>query len=330
MNKFFFFLSITFFFLFFTCKKEKQPFTIDGLIFGTSYQIKYFNSTKDIQKSQKNLSTKIIKKLNHLNDIFSTYNYNSELSKVNSSSNLNTPIKISFELYEVLFLAKKIFYLSEGFFDVTIHPLIKLWGFEKKKAKIPKKQEIAEIKKNVDGGAYLLEKNNNSYWLIKKKQISIDLSSIAKGYAVDQIKELLLKENITNFLIEIGGEMFASGKKKKKKWRVGIIHPNKKKIAKIIAIQKQAMATSGDYENFFIKNNTRYSHVINPKTGYPIQTSLRSVTVIAKNCVMADALATALFSMGNKAFKFAKKNNISGFFIYEKKNKYSYFSTLKK
>ena len=316
---FFFFLFVI---LLFSCR-EASLITLRGFIFGTSYQIKYIADNPNLQKE---ISQKITKELTQLNDIFSTYTKNSELSKINAFSNLHRKIKISSKLYEVLFLAKQIFHFTDGFFDVTVHPLIQLWGFEKKKFIFPSKQKLKEVKKKVDGNAYVLQRKLNDSWFIKKKNISIDLSSIAKGYAVDKIKELLHKEKITNCLIEIGGEMFASGRKLSQKWQVGIVHPNKKEIAKVVSLQNRGMATSGNYENFFITNKILYSHILNPKTGYPIKTSLCSVTVFAESCMLADALATALLAMGNNAFSFAKKNNLSVFCVFEKEGKYQYFS----
>lgn len=340
-KKSFVFLFLILIFFFSSCQKQKQEvITINGTIFATTYQIKYLkdrikNNQKDNEKNRQKISSKIKKELDKINNIFSTYISDSELSKINNFTNLDKEVEISKSLYQVLFLAKKIFKSTDGFFDVTVHPFIKLWGFEKKQFLFPPKKKIDFIKKNIDGAAYTLRKNKQKYSLLKSKQISIDLSAIAKGYAVDQIKSLLIENNINNFLIEIGGEMFANGLKNNSKWKVGIIHPNKQELAKVISLKNRGMATSGDYENFFITNNIRYSHILNPKTGYPIKTSLRSVTVVADSCMEADALATALLAMGDNAFFFAKKHKIKAFFIYqteekdkqEDKKKYQYLST---
>lgn len=337
-KKSFIFLFLILIFFFSSCQKQKQEvIIINGTIFGTTYQIKYLkdevkNNKEDNKKNRQKISSKINKKLNKINNIFSTYINDSELSKINNFTNLNKEIEISKSLYQVLFLAKEIFKSTDGFFDVTVHPLIKLWGFEKKQFLFPQKEQIDSTKKNIDGGAYTLLKNNQKYSLLKSKQISIDLSAIAKGYAVDQVKDLLIEYNINDFLIEIGGEMFAKGLKNNNKWKVGIIHPNKQELAKVISLKNQGMATSGDYENFFVTNNIRYSHILNPKTGYPVKTSLCSVTVVADSCMEADALATTLLAMGDDAFLFAEKNKIKAFFVYQSEGKaqekYKYLSTL--
>ena len=281
-SNFFLYLNIL---LFFSCHNNNE-FVITGLTMGTTYTVKINTS---ITTNPDEIKSEIDSILVGLNNIFSTYDINSEISLINSSNSKRN--KISDELSRVL--SKSLFYaeLSNGFYDPTVYPLIELWGFSSTNTFLkPSHEEIMNIKKNISYKEIsileqtLYRSNINSY---------IDLSSIAKGYAVDTIFELLISKGYDNLMIDIGGELRClSGKDNP--WIVGISNPTKSGVYLETKIDDFSIATSGTYNNFTVYDGVEYSHIINPKTGYPINNSILSCTVLSKHCVDADALATIL------------------------------------
>jgi thiamine biosynthesis lipoprotein len=178
--------------------------------------------------------------------------------------------------------------------------LVNLWGFGSapRKATFP---DAKEVNNRLEDVGYQYIQISRAPNLIKKKApVTLDFGSIAKGYAVDEVAKLLKDSGIEDFLVEIGGEVFASGSRKDgSPWRVGIVMPKieaskKNKLHSVVSLSKKAMATSGDYRNFFEKDGIRYSHIIDPRTGYPVKSFVVSATVLADDCLMADGLATAL------------------------------------
>jgi thiamine biosynthesis lipoprotein len=197
---------------------------------------------------------------------------------------------------------RQLFELSEGAWDATVDPLVHLWGFGPKQRSegIPGQPQIAEALESVGFaqikiGDRRLEKT--------RPDVTLDLGSIAKGYGVDQVAALLQNRGFKHFLVEIGGEVYAEGSRKDgAPWRVGINRPLKDAprdaVYRVVALSGRAMATSGDYRNFIEINGKRYSHVIDPRTGYPVANGVVSATVLADKCTFADGLATALMVMG--------------------------------
>ena len=217
---------------------------------------------------------------------------------INFSNSLDSNL-ISDDLFKVISHANTISKTTNGAFDITVGPLVNLWGFgpNKSENKIPSNEEIELIKKNIGYKKIYLNKETTS---IKKlhPDLYVDLSGIAKGFAVDKIALYLNSYNLENYLVEIGGELIAKGTNEDNEvWQIGIENPNNN-LAKIIGLKDIAMATSGDYRNYFEKNGVRYSHTINPNTGKPIKHKLASVTVLDKTAMNADALATAFMVLG--------------------------------
>lgn len=291
-----------------------------GTTMGTTYSVKFV--------SNKDLNTEKIKKevddlLVEINRQMSTYIPDSEISQFNNHNSFE-PFKISEGFYRVVARGLKFSYLTWGLFDPTVSPLVNLWGFghEGRKEDFPTAEEIHEAQKKVGYKKIVLEKGNQ----VKKTQgdVTLNLSAIAKGYGVDEVAYLL--SNYTqHFLVEIGGEVKASGLKdpyNKKTWKVGIEKPNyeqKTVLLKAIDIVDQCVASSGDYRNFYKKNGQKISHTINPKTGYPAEVPVVAVTVIAKDCMDADALATALMVGGeNLLFSMPPLKGVSGFLLVSK------------
>ncbi|MBF0397039.1 MAG: FAD:protein FMN transferase, partial [Desulfobacterales bacterium] len=211
---------------------------------------------------------------------------------------------VSDDFFNVIISAKEVYELTKGAWDGTINPFMKIWRFHDLKniKKIPEKELIAQTLMQV--GFDKIEISKEKYLRKKNPAITIDLASIAKGYAVDAVSSLIIKETKSNdFLVEIGGEVFASGfRKDGKKWRVGINTPDNNasydSVYKIVTLHDMAMATSGNYRNFFELDGKKYTHIIDPKTGYPIDNGVVSVSVIAKNCTLADGLATGIMVLG--------------------------------
>ena len=272
---------------------------ISGLTMGTTYSVKITNDNKTVNK--KNMRNDIEKILSEINQSMSTYIEKSELSKINysKSSDWHT---LSDDLFTVIEHANNISKKTNGAFDITIGPLVNLWGFgpNKSENKIPSTESIELVKKDIGYRKILLNKSQKKISKLVP-DLYLDLSGIAKGFAVDKIARHLEKKNLENYLIEIGGELLANGINNDKMiWQIGIENPNvrDKQVKRIIQLKNMAMATSGDYKNYFEENGVRYSHTIDPVTGKPIKHKLVSVTVLDSTALNADALATAFMVMG--------------------------------
>ncbi len=297
-------------FLFLTSCADNDVSVISGKTMGTTYMVKAVNSTVS--------KTTIDNRLWQINNTFSTWDSASELSKLNNAP-VNKWIDISNDLYLVLAQAKKINQQTQGFFDPGIGKLIDLWGFGAVSSSIkPTRKAIEESKIEASIDNLVLDNNK----VKKLKDISINLSAIAKGYGVDEIARLLADNGVDSFMIEIGGEVFAKGSNLDSNWVVGIEMPNNQTpIA--IKLKNDAVASSGDYRNYFIWEGKKYMHIINPNTGLPAETDLSSVSVINSKTMLADAYATAMMAMGSeKAQRLANKLNLKTIMILNKEHSY--------
>jgi len=288
-------------FLFISCGVKKE-ILISGETMGTTYHIRIVSW---FYQSHADLKAKIEARLDEINQSMSTYMKESEISRFNEFQNPDEKFFISDDFYQVMKVANTIYHLTEGAWDGTVKPLVDLWGFGSTggKKQIPTLDEID--KRLLDIGFDKIEISDKKYLVKKEASISLDLSSIAKGYAVDAIARLIQKKRIKDFLVEIGGEVYASGKKKDgSHWRIGINNPRKNasldQVYKIVKLSDMAMATSGDYRNFFEIDGRRYAHVLNPKSGYPVENGVVSVSIVAATCAFADGLATAIVVLGRE------------------------------
>ncbi len=320
-NKFsFFFLILTVCINFFSCSQEKNyNAQLKGNTMGTYYIIDMINVPKKlkIKKIEKEVQYTLAK----ANKILSNWDKNSEISIINKF-NKTKPIKISNELIEVFKTANNINSNTNGFFDITLDPVIDLWGFGYKSKQIKTVPTEKQIKNTLTlvGQRSLLNINYDNKELRKKnKNLKINLSSIGKGFGIDLIGRKLDQLGVKNYLINIGGDILTKGYNKKRgNWIIGIENPNLdvKLIKEIVNITNKGLATSGDYKNFFTENGKRYSHIINPKTGKPITHNTKSVTVIHDNAIKADGWATAFLAIGRvEGLKIAKKEKIAVLFI---------------
>ena len=277
----------------------KREHLIQGRTMGTTYHIKIVT---DYFQSVSGLKEKIEKRLVDINASMSTYQKNSEISRFNKFNQTGRQFKISEDFYHVMKTAQAIYRLSDGAWDGTVNPLVDLWGFGRggSKNEIPSEGEVLALLSDIGFDNIVIQ--DPGYLLKKHASVTLDLSSIAKGYGVDQVADTIRKDGFQNYLVEIGGEVFASGTNKDGKfWRIGINRPQPDAafddVYKVVDLQNKAFATSGDYRNFFVADGIRYSHIIDPRTGYPISNGVVSVTIIADTCTFADGLATAIMVM---------------------------------
>ena len=257
----------------------------------------------DISKDTSGLKEKIDNRLQTINQSMSTYLPDSEISRFNAIQDTREKLAVSDDFLQVMLAARDIYEKTGGAWDGTIKPLVNLWGFgnTRQTHQVP---DEAEIKKQMCWiGFQHIDIFPEGYLQKKKSTITLDLASIAKGYAVDQVSGLLQTSGMENFLVEIGGEVFASGYRKDgKSWRVGINQPSTSAssadVYQVVPLHNRAMATSGDYRNYFEAGGRRFSHIIDPRTGYPVNNNVVSVSIVADNCMFADGLATAIMVMG--------------------------------
>lgn len=297
-----------------------------GESMGTTYNIVVIAPKSDTSKINK-----IIK--HHLDDIeekMSTYLDESEISKFNDLE-ANSWFTFSPITFDVIQKGQEISKLTDGAFDITVQPLVNLWGFgpNNKPEKIPYPDEIDSVYAIV--GYEGLELNNETFEVNKRQFREIDLSAIAKGYAVDLVADQLTLAGFDRYLVEVGGEMRFSGLKlNDDKWRVAVEKPdsNSREIYQYIEITDGGIATSGDYRNYDEIDGLRVSHTIDPASGYPVEHNLVSVTVLDKSTARADALATAFMVMGaQKAQKLAQLHNIPVLLIEKQQQGFSDWSS---
>ena len=262
----------------------------EGFVFGTVYHITYESST--------NYKEDIEAELKKVDQSLSPFNKTSIISRINR----NEKVLVDSMFHDVFTLAEHISKETDGAFDITVAPLVNLWGFGFKKGINPSQNTIDSIRAFI---GYKTVKLCNKQVIKVYPKTMLDCSAIAKGYGSDVVAKFLKAKGIKNFMVEIGGEVVVSGiSDKQKPWHIGINKPTddslntSNELQDILEVSDIAMATSGNYRNFYYKNGKKYAHTIDPKTGYPVQHSILSATVLAKNCATADAYATSFMVMG--------------------------------
>lgn len=297
------------------CEKSVELVHLSGPTMGTTYNIKYTQQAGIPDSSH--LQTEIDRLLEQVNDQMSTYRVDSELSRFNQYQG-SDPFQVSEQTATVVKEAIRLNLLTLGALDVTVGPLVNLWGFgpEARRDTVPTEQELAERKAKTGieylsvSGDFLSKTLPNLY---------VDLSTIAKGWGVDVVADFIESQGIENYMVEVGGEMRLKGRNAQGiPWRIAIEKPSvqERSVQEIIEPGDMAIATSGDYRNYFERDGMRYSHIINPKTGYPIDNKVVSVTVLDKSSMTADGLSTGLMVLGEeKAMAVAELNQIPVFMI---------------
>jgi thiamine biosynthesis lipoprotein len=237
-------------------------------------------------------------RISELDNMLSIFNDSSAVSEINKD-NTKQIITVNPELFLLIKRAKEYYMLTQGAFDITVAPLTEEYGFGENVKGPPDSQAISNILGYI--GLDKIELNEEKGALIfKDPRVQIDFGGLAKGYAVDEATKIFKANNIKNALINIGGDLYCLGSNLGgEKYSIGIKNPDdKEEIMAILRITDRAVATSGSYENFFVYNDEMYSHIIDPRSGYPASNNLRSVTIIADDCTTADAIATAVFVLG--------------------------------
>ena len=226
----------------------------------------------------------------------------------------------------LLQLSQTIHQATNGAFDITVAPLVNAWGFGFKHQQLPNQQQVDSLRKFM-GMQYISVNHVDGKTIVSTKHphLMLDFSAIAKGYGSDVVADLMKRHGIKNYMIEIGGEIVASGLNEKRlPWKIGVTKPNDNKteeneeLQTVLNITNKAMATSGNYRNFYYRGKKKFAHTIDPRTGYPVQHSLLSATVIANSCAEADAYATAFMVMGVERAKEVLKQHqeLMAYFIY--------------
>ena len=272
-------------------RQQSTPYQHDrGMVFGTVYHITY-QSSKSLQKD-------IEAELAKVDASLSPFNERSIITAVNE--NRDTVVNKMFS--DVFALAMKISDSTNGAFDITVAPLVNAWGFGFKGGAMPSRHQVDSLKALV---GYHKVSLTNGRVSKTDPRIMLDCSSIAKGYGCDVVAKFLSAKGIDNYMVEIGGEIVTRGiSEKRLPWKIGVTKPTddslnvNQEIQTIINVTDKAMATSGNYRNFYYKNGRKFAHTIDPSTGYPVQHNILSSTVIADDCATADAYATAFMVMG--------------------------------
>ena len=272
-----------------------------GMVFGTTYSITY--------QADSSLHTSIKKELQKVDEALSPFNKQSVITAVNENRNMT----VNKMFADVFLMAEKISEDTDGAFDITVAPLVNAWGFGLKSGKHPSHHDIDSLKTII---GYKKVSLNDLRVTKTDPRVMLDCSSIAKGYGSDAVAAMLERHGVKNYMVEIGGEIVTKGiSQKRMPWKIGVTKPIddslslSQEIQCIINVTDKAMATSGNYRNFYYHGGKKYAHTIDPKTGYPVQHSILSATVIANNCATADAYATAFMVMGmEKAQKLLERH----------------------
>ena len=288
---------IVFLALFITYDSNSQSiFSKKALLMGSDFEI----TIVEKNESQANyLLDLAIEEISRIEKLISSWNKSSQTSQINLNAGIR-PIKVDKELFDLISRSLKVSGLSQGAFDISYASLDKVWYFDKEMLKVPSKEEIKKSVSKVGFGNIILDKKKQTVFL-KKKGMKIGFGAIGKGYAADMAKFLLLKNNVKSGIINASGDLTAwGGKPSGEDWMVAIVNPlDKDKIFSWLPIKNKAVVTSGNYERFINFNGKMYSHIIDPRTGYPSEGVL-SVTIFAEQAELADALATSVYVLGEE------------------------------
>ncbi len=323
-------LILTTLFALTACKPEPKQIAFEGKTMGTTYHIKYIDdgSVKNLPKAEE-VQAQLDQLLKTVNDEMSTYQKDSQITQFNQSREVNVPFSVSTDFAKVVEEAIRLNKVTEGALDVTVGPLVNLWGFgpDKRLNKVPSAEQIAERAARVGiekiSVAFGDNDRKNGKGLLTKKvpELYLDLSAIAKGFGVDKLAEHLEKLGLANYLVEIGGELRGKGNNLQgQAWKIAIEQPTfaQGQAAQItVPLHNLGMATSGNYRNYFEdEQGNRLSHIIDPKALAPVRHNLASITVLAPTTMTADGLSTGLFVLGaEKALEVAEREKLPVFLI---------------
>ena len=305
--------------------KPIEPLRITGSTMGTTWSLVLPDS---LGRDAAEIKAEFDAELADVNRVMSTYDSDSVLSRFNTQHSADW-FPVDDSLVHLVDVARGLSELSEGAYDVTVGPVVNAWGFGPGSAedKVPDPAALADVMAKV--GYRHLETRAEPPALRKRLAgLYVDLSSIAKGYGVDRLADRLEAQGYANYMVEIGGELRTKGKNPRGvAWTIGLQRPepgNSAAIQRPLYLLDGALATSGDYNNYFEEDGVRYSHTIDARTGTPISHRLASVSVHAQNCALADAWATALMVLGEKAgFELAQQLNLAALFLYKEGDEFT-------
>lgn len=294
-----------------------EPTVIAGRAMGTTWQVSFVST--DSTAAPGELTRVVAERLEQLEQIFSTYRPQSELSRFNASTATDWQ-PVSPELAAVAEQSRRISELTAGAFDVTVHPLVQLWGFGavRRSAALPSPAEIARARAFVDWRGLEIRTEPPA---LRKRQAAVgaDFSSLAKGYASDAVSALLRERGLVNHLVLVGGDVKTGGAGPTAQgWPIAIERPldEGRAIETVLALAGEALSTSGDYRNFFAVNGRRYGHILDPRTGEPVAHGLAAVSVVSATCAESSALATALFVLGpDDGWRLAMERKLAALFF---------------
>lgn len=296
---------------------------------GSQYHITVVNPPKHLAQQQ--LADEIASRLASLHAALSSFDDSSQISYFNSRP-VDEWVGVSSDLMAVLKESQRTSEITHGAFDITVGPLIELWGFGRRETddQIPDEQEIRQALARVDYRAIMLDEQKSN--AKRLRDVTVNVSSVGDGYGADAIDALLMSKGCRDYLVDVGGEMVARGlSPRADAWRVAIDAPDEMPGTVYKALRLSdgwAVSTSGDYRNYFEKAGKRYSHMLNPSTGRPIEHSLASVTVIDRQAIRADSLSTALMVLGpEKGLALADSMGVAAYFIVRNKEGFASFQT---
>jgi thiamine biosynthesis lipoprotein len=301
------------------CAQKEEPFQLAGKAQGTTFSIKY-HGPKAVDLSQE-----VSDALNGIDESLSLWRSDSFISQLNTRTDSMVPLpKNDVYFTEVFKLSKQVFQESKGAFDPSIYPLIKAWGFG---AVSPDSEDVPDVDSlrrvlTIGGFDVVYASVGRENLLILPPGMQLDFNAIAQGYSVDVIAEILEGKGIMDYMVEIGGEVRANGTRPDGKiWNIGIDRPTEdaeRSLIKEVQVNNESLATSGNYRKAVMREGKRYSHTIDPVTGYPVTHNLLSATVVTKTCALADAYATVCMVLGTqKALEFAERKKLEVYLIYD-------------
>ncbi|QLD32462.1 FAD:protein FMN transferase [Mannheimia varigena] len=313
------------------CEKAPEQITLQGKTMGTTYTVKYIDNgeVKNLANPEK-VKSELDGLLVEVNNQMSTYQQDSEISRFNQLKEANQAVEISQDFAKVVQEAIRLNKITEGALDVTVGPLVNLWGFgpDKRLNKVPSDEQIKERSSYVGIDKISLKMEGKPILTKTMPNLYLDLSSIAKGFGVDKLAEHLEKIGVSNYLVEIGGELRGKGKNLQGlDWRIAIEQPIMEQAQSVqitVPLHNLGMATSGNYRNYFEdENGNRLSHIIDPQKLSPVSHNLASITVLAPTTMTADGLSTGLFVLGaEKALALAEREKLAIFLIVKSGDKF--------
>lgn len=287
-------------------KTPNEPISKSELLMGTVVTVTIYDS------SDESILDKVFLKVKELESNLSVNENGTIVDKINENAGIS-PVKVDEETFAVIEKGLEYSNISNGLFDITIGPLVKLWSIGLPEAKLPSESEISSVLPLINRNKLILDKENLTVFL-EDKNMQIDLGGIAKGFTADVISELLSENNVNSAIIDLGGNIFAKGLKVDgSKWKIGIQNPTSDRGATVgtVYIENQSVVTSGTYERYLEEDGIKYHHILNPSTGYPYENNIAGITIISDHSVDGDGLSTSVFAMGiEDGLKFV--NNYEG------------------